>query len=224
MKGWAFWAGAMMVLIGASGAFADTVVGDVDADGKVDLKEAVHALQVAAGMRPEVSVAGAPAAVEKSGQTTSWGAGDDGQLGRGVTWPNPRFTDNGNDTVTDNLTGLMWTKDANIYGRRTWTQALADCEACTVGGHTDWHLPQVKELQSLIHFGYFSPALSNTAGTGQWTSGDPFTNVQSYYYWSATTHGNYFTIAWDVAFDCGYVHNGDKSDPWYVWCVRGGPN
>jgi hypothetical protein len=63
MKGWAFLAGVVMVPVGAIGAIADTVVGDVDADGKVDLKEAVHALQVTAGLKPE-AVPGVPAMVE----------------------------------------------------------------------------------------------------------------------------------------------------------------
>ena len=44
------------------------------------------------------------------------GTGQDGEIQAGVAWPNPRFTDNGNGTVTDNLTGLMWTKDANPVG------------------------------------------------------------------------------------------------------------
>ncbi|MBF0538082.1 MAG: hypothetical protein HQL03_07505, partial [Nitrospirae bacterium] len=46
----------------------------------------------------------------QTGQTTSYYAGDDGALQKGVVWPNPRFTVNSDQTVTDNLTGLMWTK------------------------------------------------------------------------------------------------------------------
>ena len=56
------------------------------------------------------------------------GTGQDGQLRPGVAWPNPRFTDNNNGTVTDNLTGLMWLKDANCFGLRTWAQALSDAQ------------------------------------------------------------------------------------------------
>ena len=57
-----------------------------------------------------------PAMLPKTGQTTSYAAGDDGALQKGVAWPNPRFTDNGNGTVTDNLTGLIWLKNANCFG------------------------------------------------------------------------------------------------------------
>ena len=53
--------------------------------------------------------------------------GDDGDLEKGITWPNPRFTDNGVGTVTDNLTGLIWLKDANCFGPRDWSEAVSDC-------------------------------------------------------------------------------------------------
>ena len=58
------------------------------------------------------------APVPKSGQTSSNATGDDGDLQRGVAWPDPRFTDNGDGTVTDNLTGLIWLKNANCFGTR----------------------------------------------------------------------------------------------------------
>jgi len=47
----------------------------------------------------------------------------------GVSWPSPRFTDNGNGTVTDNLTGLIWLKHASCYGKRTWADASSDANA-----------------------------------------------------------------------------------------------
>jgi len=71
-----------------------------------------------------------PAPVPQTGQTTSYAAGDDGATQRGVAWPSPRFTDNlvngvSNGTVTDNLTGLVWLKDANCFGVQNWTSALS---------------------------------------------------------------------------------------------------
>ena len=59
------------------------------------------------------------APVEKTGQTTSCAAGDDGALKKGVAWPSPRFTDNADGTVSDNLTGLIWLKQAN-YNNSTF--------------------------------------------------------------------------------------------------------
>jgi hypothetical protein len=60
----------------------------------------------------------------KTVQTESYVTGDDGDLEKGVAWLSPRFTDNGNDTVKDNLTGLIWLQDANCNGAMTWSNAL----------------------------------------------------------------------------------------------------
>jgi len=72
-------------------------------------------------------------------------------------------------------------------GRVTWQRALdfvdnlnnelVDCDQTNL----HWkpaRLPNVKELQSLIHYGFLEPAVPNTAGTGQWIEGDPFNYVQ----------------------------------------------
>ncbi len=194
----------------------------------------------------KVIVAGTsgPAPVAKTGQTISYETGDDGDLEKGVSWPNPRFTDNGDGTVTDNLTGLMWLKDANCIqtnypgfdkdeihgdGQVTWQHALdfvsginAGTYSNCGGGYTDWRLPNVKELQSLLHYAYYDPAVPNTAGTGQWTSGDPFTGVQSSSYWSATTYASDTSSAWLVRIYVGNVYHNGKSLGNNVWPVRGG--
>ena len=159
-----------------------------------------------------------PANIWKSGQTTSYYAGDDGALQKGVAWPNPRFIDHGNGTVTDNLTGLMWTKDANLLnGAATWQQVLDYVAAMNTGsgtfGYTDWRQPNVNELKSLIDYGEYMPAL---------VQGHPFTNVQLEGYWSSTTVAN-STSAWLPAMHTGHVSSHDKSDKvFYGWPVRGG--
>jgi len=159
--------------------------------------------------------------VAKTGQTTSYETGDDGDLQKGVTWPTPRFTDNtGSEagTVTDNLTGLMWAKDANAAGLETWDGALTYCNDLILGGHDDWRLPNVKELLSLTDFGKNNPALPG---------GHPFDNVKSHllsFYGSSTTnHGN-TAHAWHVCLHNGNVDSIGK-DPLpliHVWPVRGG--
>ncbi len=164
------------------------------------------------------------ARAETSARVEETGAGDiagyteetneDGTTQRGVPWPSSRFTDNSNGTITDNLTGLMWAGDANIpNGTRTWDQARGDCESSTLGGHSDWRLPNVKELQSLIDFGNVSPALP---------TGHPFDNVQSNVYWSSTTYASNTSYAWAVDLSGGFVSYDNKASSFYVWPVRGG--
>ena len=167
----------------------------------------------------------------KTGQITSYATGDDGDLEKGVAWPSPRFTA-ATDTVTDNLTGLMWAKNANAVGQKTWANALTYCNGLTLGGHEDWRLPNRFELESLLDLAYFSPVLSNDAGTGQWTSGggSSFTGVQSDqdsdYYWSSTTFAQDTDYAWSVGLFSGNVdwvgNESGKSQTLYVWPVRGG--
>jgi len=196
---------------------------------QIGLENAITSLQVMAGLRPNLPIS-TSVAVPKSGQTTSHQTGDDGDLQRGMELPTPRFTDNGNNTVTDNLTGLIWTKNANIYGLKTWSQAVSDCEACAEGGYEDWHLPQVKELYSLIHYGYFYPAVSNTAGTGKWTENDPFTSIQweTASYWTSTSdaYADYYSseYAWIQEMATGWLTHTPMSFTHFVWCVRGGSN
>jgi hypothetical protein len=83
-------------------------------------------------------------------------------------------------------------------------------------------LPNVKELQSLIDFAYFSPALSNATGTAKWTSGDPFSGVQSLSYWSSTSFAGSPNGAWGVGLGYGNVGSYGKTGNNYVWPVRGG--
>jgi hypothetical protein len=172
-----------------------------------------------------------PAPVPKTGQTTSYAAGDDGTLKKGVAWPTPRFTDHGNGTVTDNLTGLIWLSNANTFATQTWANALSLAGGLASGSFGlsdgskggDWRLPNIRELQSLVDYGQINPALPNTVGTGRWTQFDPFTGVQSSNYWSSTTTLSDTVWAFVVNFADGTVGGGAKSIGRYVWCVRGGP-
>ncbi|MDL1976142.1 MAG: DUF1566 domain-containing protein [Deltaproteobacteria bacterium] len=162
---------------------------------------------------------GGLASVEKTGQTTSHETGDDGDLSKGVTWPNPRFTDNNDGTVTDNLTGLVWLKDANRFGSTNWADALIACNALAADGTNltdgssagDWRLPNIKELQSLIDYGSISPCLPD---------GYPFEEVQSNVYWSSTTYAGSTYDVWFVYMVDGSVNIGSKFGNNYVWPVR----
>ncbi len=155
----------------------------------------------------------AHAPVPKTGQTTVYRTGDDATYQKGVASPSPRFTDNGDGTVTDNLTGLMWTKNANIWGTVVWNTAVDNCEGYSLAGYSDWRLPNLRELQSLIDYDRYNPALP---------SGYPFTGVQLAYYWSATTPAGSTTGAWYVGLYDGNVYGNVKTYTTYVWPVRGG--
>jgi len=170
--------------------------------------------------------------------TVNCQAGQDGDLEKGVAWPIPRFTDNGDGTVTDNLTGLVWMDDAScdsfgVSGQNTWSGALSDCNNLASGGcgitdgssAGDWRLPNRKELQSLAYLAVHDPALSNAAGTGQWSEGDPFSDVQSSHYWSSSTYilSGQRDQAWRIflfyGIESSYIAKASNN---YVWCVRGG--
>jgi len=142
------------------------------------------------------------------------------------------FTDNGNGTVSDATTSLMWqqcsagqsttttpcdTGTAAYYdwGAGTATSALAYCQGLSLAGFSDWRLPNVKELKSLVSATTANPAI-NTAY---------FPKTQSYYYWTSTSDANGPATAWYVGFDYGEIVGATKSTPVanlnYVRCVRG---
>ncbi|MBP7866972.1 MAG: DUF1566 domain-containing protein [Acidobacteria bacterium] len=193
----------------------------------------------------EVYAAALPTKVPKTGQTPTVPidpapAGSDGALQKGVPWPAPRFADNGDGTVTDNLTGLIWLKKADcgtltgLPTSVTWDAALLLCSELHSGhcGLTDgsvagdWRLPSVRELSSLPDYRYIGPALCNTAGTGQWTSGDPFTvqtfGTWAFRYWSSSTLASDTSQAWTMEIYNGALSGFVKSTKSYVWPVRGG--
>ena len=126
----------------------------------------------------------------------------------------PSYTDNGDGTVTDNVTGLMWQQeDDNVT--RTWDDALTDRDNLGLAGHTDWRLPNDIELISIVNYGFFDPAIDTTA----------FPNTDSEFgYWSSTVmFGSNYTEAKMVDFRYGGVHYFLKiMDVVYVRCVRGG--
>lgn len=162
-----------------------------------------------------------PAPVPATGQTTSYQVGDDGNIQPGVAWPDPRFTDNGDGTATDNLTGLEWIKNPQgVSGNNSkhgWSDAITFCQTLNYGGHTDWRLPNAKELESLIH-----------CGKGPWGSRPfewlnsnetPFSGIRTEYYWTSTTHSR-TSIALRFIFSDGTISGTSKSATCFVWPVR----
>ena len=121
----------------------------------------------------------------------------------------PSYTDNGNGTITDNVTGLIWQKEDDNT-QRTWSDAGTYCDNLTLGGQSDWRLPSKKELISIVNYGTYSPSINTTY----------FPNTNSSVYWSSTTIAYNSSGAWIVLFNDGYVVIDYKSSSYYVRCVR----
>lgn len=151
--------------------------------------------------------------------------GSDGALQKGVAWPNPRFTDNLDGTVSDNLTGLTWLKNMSALGSREWTNALADCRKLNSGEaglsdgsvEGDWRLPNVNEVFSLIDWKYWNPALPDTAGTDKATLGNPFSGLSDWV-WTSTAQGD--DNAWAVCLNDPVRQFAVKGITYTVWPVR----
>ncbi len=210
--------------------------------GNVTLGKSYWGLRTDGSWGPRTGSA-SPAPVARSGQNSCYdeagaamacsATGQDGAKLKGVALPSPRFTNNFNGTVRDNLTGLIWTTTANCpaLSGKSWTEALAavanlksgECGLNDGSMAGEWRMPNRKELFSLVHDQYSAPALSNSAGSGPWTEGDPFSGVQSDYYWSSTTSVSYRSFAWTLNLNNGFMLDSDKAlNQYYVWPVRGG--
>lgn len=155
--------------------------------------------------------------VPKSGQTISTRIGDDGEWQSGVEWPDPRFTDNGDGTVHDNLTGLEWILDPQALAENSetmdWESSIGFCNGLDFAGHSDWRMPNRKELVSLLDYGQMYTGLP---------SGHPFNNVGLHSYWTSTTIGLLPAHAYYVSMPTLWVSNRIKTDSGgcYAWPVR----
>lgn len=158
-----------------------------------------------------------PAPPPKTNQVTSYYAGDDGALQSGVAWPSPRFSDNGNGSVTDNLTDLVWLKNANCFGPQSWTSALAESNALASSacGLTDgsdpgdWQLPNINELLSLFDLQHSTPPLP---------ADHLFSNFQPNAYWSGSVTSDNKVNAW--AFLPSGIYSVSKNNASSVLPVR----
>jgi len=126
----------------------------------------------------------------------------------------PSYRDNGNGTVTDLNTGLVWQQgDDHNNVTRTWQGACDYCDALNLGGKTDWRLPTKRELASLPIYGVFDPSINTSF----------FPGCRSSHYWSSSTSALSPEDAWSVLFSNGYVLDYLKTNDYYVRCVRSGP-
>lgn len=181
------------------------------------------------------------------------GTGEDGEIKAGVAWPASRFTDNANGTITDNLSGLTWSKHANAPSRALpgaaingcqvaesdmlWPDALAFIACLNSGNHAgfnDWRLPNLNELESMINAG--------VADTSAWLNSNGFgfgaglpSQVRPSQYWTSTSDASAADLpdlsaaaAWEMDlvkgdFPFSILKNGKTNAVWPVRGVSSGP-
>ncbi len=165
-----------------------------------------------------------------TGHIKAYPAGASGPMGNyvravrgGTTYGINDFVNNGNGTVTDKATGLMWQKADSVYSM-DWEATLSYARKSTLAGYNDWRLPNVKELQSIVDYSH-SPSASNSANRGPAIDTD-FFNITALpggttnyspdygYYWSSTsayfgTHSPEYYYAWYVAFGTAVDNDGN---------------
>ena len=109
---------------------------------------------------------------------------------------------------TDPKTGLIWQRQSP--GEMTWNQAQSYAQSLNWAGKTDWRLPAVRELETLLDRTRYRPVMREEI---------PFRDTLSY--WSSTTFGPEKNNAWIVMFDGAYVLSYYKTNEYHVRCVRG---
>ena len=186
-------------------------------------------------VRTEASPASSAAAQPlQTGQTTCYnasgveiscaGTGQDGEYQAGAA---RSYTNNGDDTITDNATGLMWqrchlgyqnTYCDNLSGSAialNWVNAIAACEATTTASYTDWHLPNINEIKSIIDY-------SRGNGDSRRVTIDPayFPSANVDVYKTGTTNPSVLTRNMYAEFWQGEITGNAKTTTDTVRCVR----
>jgi len=124
---------------------------------------------------------------------------------------NNKYIINGDGTITDNSTHLMWQQET--VGPMTWAEAVEYCRNLRLGRYDNWRLPGRKDLFSLLDDDRYNPSINLVY----------FPNTLLSYYWSSTTYAGSTNVAWCVYFNDGFVNGiGYKSSAYYVRAVRSG--
>jgi hypothetical protein len=125
-----------------------------------------------------------------------------------------RFVDNGDGTITDTVSNLIWSKATLSDECVTHAEAESICVQLDLAGHTDWRLPTVEELFALADRSRKQPAIDT----------DAFPDTKSDWYWTSTISAWSSDVAWVVLFadgSAGYLHRGGYNA--FVRAVRSVP-
>lgn len=141
-----------------------------------------------------------------------------------LTTPNSRFTINADGTVNDKQTGLMWVRcpvglsgstcTTGTMGTFTWQGALAEAESATVAGHNDWRAPNANELNSIVEWATFNPAINRNVFPS------PASTLTNYDFWTSTPVQANPNSAFVTDFDSGGLESLLRTDSRGVRLVR----
>lgn len=135
------------------------------------------------------------------------------------TTPDSEFVDHDDGTLSHAKTGLMWaqcsegTSGSSCSGNGTlynWRSALLKAESSSRSGYTDWRLPSIKELLTLVENSCLSPAIN----------GSIFPGTKNSNYWSSSTYSSNQTNVWVLNFAEGSRTNKPKDDAYFIRLVR----
>jgi hypothetical protein len=232
------WEGTIVQFSNGGGNF-NFQTNDLPQDCIGTLSDGVTTLEVVvANCQPGAPPVVPTSATLATGQTQSFAANtsdagtfvpvpDDGAMQLGVPL---QYVDNGDGTVTDLNTGLMWEKKDDSGGLHdkdntyTWSgdgteetiwDWIEDVNAeggTGFAGYNDWRIPNVRELASIVNYGVFNPSIDAIFGP-----------TAAAAYWSSTTFAGNTNLAWFVNLFGGNVVSGDKALSFFVIAVRGGP-
>ncbi len=170
-----------------------------------------HLVWPCRGRSPLLAATGQESSFDGHGDPAP-GLADDGGLRCGVAWPVPRFRVHG-EAVRDRLTGLLWTRCADLARGCTTCEDAYRVVADVRIDDLPWRLPTINELESLVDVRECDPSLPEE---------HPFTDVRDAY-WSSTSSA--YEPDWSMALylDSGAVGVGQKKGRWFsVWAVAGG--
>lgn len=146
-----------------------------------------------------------------------------------------RYCDNGNGTVRDSRSGLLWLKDANCQllgpagnGKAMFEEANAaaaslrdgECGLSDGSKPGDWRLPTKEEWHAMMDPSFKNPAIGNAEGTRKWQPGDIFLHVQPEGYWSSTLDFEAPGFAFGAGLFGGAVLSARKNISGFIWPVR----
>jgi len=168
----------------------------------------------AAGQKIGTLEGGGGFGTAKTGQTIVYEAGDDGTYQKGYPLVGDRFTDNGDGTITDNASGLMWPKDlkgaaCNGGSSIGWIAGITFAEGLTFATHSDWRMANLKELISIMDYSLYGPPLNPI-----------FIQAVTSSYWTSTAYKGNLDFRWGVWFTSGNCSNIHKAGNAYIMPVR----